>query len=317
MLTGESLPIGVLSLNPAVDMTYEIPRLLEDQKAHAVTTRFDPGGNGINVGRALKRLGTSAHNYCITGGEIGQLLKRLLREQLDHIDSEDVEGETRINGTLIELSPRQQYEVNGIGPKIPPSQLNELLERFIAHSATGFGVLTGSLQKTLPPTLYADLTRRINESDGQAVVDSHDDALRHAIDAQPFLIKPNRYELETLLGQSLDTREKIATEARKIQRRGVEHVCVSLDGEGALLIGPDNSYYAAAPEVVVRSSVGAGDSMVAALVAVFARGQTAAEALRLSIACAVGTVNQPGTELFHAADVENYLKEITVERLDI
>ena len=317
MLTGESLPIGVLSLNPAVDMTYEIPRLLENQKAHAVTTRFDPGGNGINVGRALKRLGTGAHNYCITGGEIGQLLKRLLREQLDHVDSENVDGETRINGTLIELSLRRQYEVNGIGPKIPASQLNELLERFVAHSAMGFGVLTGSLQKTLPATLYADLTQRINEAGGRAVVDSHDDALRHAIEAQPFLIKPNRYELETLLGQSLDTREQVVTEARKIQQRGVKHVCVSLDGEGALLIGPDNSYYAAAPKVTVRSSVGAGDSMVAALVAAFAHDWPAMEALRLGTACAVGTVGQPGTELFCAADVENHLKDITVERLDI
>ncbi len=99
---GEALPIGVLSLNPAVDMTYEIPRLLEDQKAHAVATRFDPGGNGINVGRALKRLNTPAQSYCVAGGEIGQLLQRLLRDQLDWVDCEEVAGETRINGTFID-----------------------------------------------------------------------------------------------------------------------------------------------------------------------------------------------------------------------
>ncbi len=317
VLTGESLPIGVLSLNPAVDMTYEIPRLLEDQKAHAVTTRFDPGGNGINVGRALKRLNTQAQSYCTTGGEIGQLLQRLLHDQLDWVDREEVAGETRINGTFIELSTRRQYEVNGIGPEIPPTQLNELLARFVAHSAQGIGVLTGSLQRTLPPTLYAELARRISEAGGRAVVDSHDEALRHAIDARPFLIKPNRHELEALLGRSLDSLEKVASEARKLQQGGVDHVCVSLDGDGALLVGPDNSYHAAAPEVIVRSSVGAGDSMVAALVAAFAHGQTAAEALRLGIACAAGTVSQPGTELFSAADVEVYLDGIEIRCLDI
>jgi len=317
LLSGDSLPIGVLSLNPAVDMTYEIPQLLEEQKAHAVSTRFDPGGNGINVGRALKRLATPAQNYCVTGGEIGLLLKRLLQNQLDHIDNEEVDGETRINGTLIELSPRQQYEVNGIGPEIPPSQLNELLERFVDHSARGFGVLTGSLQRTLPPTLYADLARRIREAGGQAVVDSHDEALRHAIDAEPFLIKPNRHELETLLGCILDDLDKVANEARKLQQQGVNYVCVSLDGDGALLTGPDNSYYASTPDVVVRSSVGAGDSMVAAMVAAFAHGLDAPEALRLGIACAAGTVSQPGTELFTSVDVENYFPGISVRHLDI
>ncbi|VAW99065.1 1-phosphofructokinase [hydrothermal vent metagenome] len=314
---GSALPISVLSLNPAIDMTYEIPHLLEEQKAYAVSTRFDPGGNGINVGRALKRLGTQAQNYCVTGGEIGQLLKRLLHEQLDNADYTEVDGETRINGTLIELSPQQQYEVNGIGPDIPPSQLNELLERFVAHSARGFGVLTGSLQRTLPPTLYADLAQRIREAGGRAVVDSHDEALRHAIDAKPFLIKPNRHELETLLGRTLDSLEKVVDEARQLQRRNIDYVCVSLDREGALLIGPDNSYHASAPDVVVRSSVGAGDSMVAALVAAFAHELTAADALRLGIACAAGTVSQPGTALFTSADVENYLPDISVRRLDI
>lgn len=317
LLSGQSRPIGVLSLNPAVDMTYEIPHLLADQKAHALTTRFDPGGNGINVGRALTQLATPAQNYCVTGGEIGQLLKRLLREQLGHVDYEEVPGETRINGTLIELSPRQQYEVNGIGPEIPPTQLNELLERFIAHSARGFGVLTGSLQQTLPPTLYADLAARVREAGGLAVVDSHDEALRHAINAQPFLIKPNRHELETLLGRTLDSLEQIASEARQIQRRGVEYVCVSLGSDGALLVGTDNSYHASTPDVIARSSIGAGDSMVAALVAAFAHGIEAAKALQLGIACAAGTVSQPGTELFSVRDVENYLDDVTVKRLDI
>ncbi len=317
LLKGQSLPISVLSPNPAVDMTYELPQLIANQKAHAIATRFDPGGNGINVGRALKRLATAAQNYCVVGGEIGQLLNRLLKDQLDHVDCEAVEGETRINGTFIEREPPVQYEVSGIGPDIPPSQLNALLNRFVEHSAGGFGVLTGTLQKDLPMDLYASLVQRIREQGGRAVVDSHDEALREAIDAQPFLIKPNRYELEAMLGQHFDTTEAIAQAARKIQKRGVDYVCVSLDGEGALLVGPDNCHHATAPAVVVRSSVGAGDSMVAALVAAFAHGHSAAQALQLGIACAAGTVSQPGTELFCSSDVENYFDGVSVNTLDI
>jgi len=317
MLKGKALPIGVLSLNPALDMTYEIPHLLEDQKVHAVATRFDPGGNGINVGRALKRLDTMAMNYCVTGGAIGQFLKRLLAEQLDGEDYEEVPGETRINGTFIERSPRVQYEVSGLGPEIPPSQLNELLGRFVEHSVQGFGVLTGSLQESLPPTLYADLTRRICERGGRVVVDSHTDSLRYAIDAHPFLIKPNLYELETMLGRPLAGMNEVAQEARALQRQGVEYVCVSMGGDGALLAGPENTYHAAAPAIIVRSSVGAGDSMVAALVAGFAHGIEPQEALRLAVACAAGTVSQPGTELFSPQDVTDYLEGIVLRSLDI
>ncbi len=316
-MENQPLPVAVLSLNPAVDMTYEVPRLIADQKARAVATRFDPGGNGINVGRALKRLETFAYSYCVVAGEIGELLKHLLRQQLDWVDYEEVEGETRINGTAIEQHPRAQYEISGIGPSIPPLQLDNLLERFEEQAGKGFGVLTGSTQNGVPPELYADLIRRITARGGRAVVDSHDEALRLAIEARPFLIKPNRYELETLLGRRLKDTKTVAAEARVLQRSGVNHVCVSLGEDGALLTGPDNSYYAPAPKVDVRSSVGAGDSMVGALVAAFSRDIAPPEALRLGVACATGTVTRPGTELFSADDVQHYFDAIEVRRLDI
>ncbi len=316
-MENQPLPVAVLSLNPAVDMTYEVPRLIADQKARAVATRFDPGGNGINVGRALKRLETFAYSYCVVAGEIGELLKHLLRQQLDWVDYEEVEGETRINGTAIEQHPRAQYEISGIGPSIPPLQLDNLLERFEEQAGKGFGVLTGSTQNGVPPELYADLIRRITARGGRAVVDSHDEALRLAIKARPFLIKPNRYELETLLGRRLKDTKTVAAEARVLQRSGVNHVCVSLGEDGALLTGPDNSYYAPAPKVDVRSSVGAGDSMVGALVAAFSRDIAPPEALRLGVACATGTVTRPGTELFSADDVQHYFDAIEVRRLDI
>lgn len=317
LLAAQSVPIGVLSLNPAVDITYEFPRLLANQKVHALATRYDPGGNGVNVGRALHRLQTPAQNYCVLAGEIGKLLKRLIVNELDDVHYVEVAGETRINGTFIGQSPHIQYEVSGIGPDIPPDVLATLLDSFVEHSARGFGVLTGSLQQALPATLYAELACRIAQRGGRAVIDSRRESLRHAIDARPFLIKPNRYELETLLESPLGSIEAVASAARKLQRHGVEYVCVSLDADGALLVGPDNSYHAAAQTVEVLSSVGAGDSMVAALVAAFARGARAQDALRLAVACATGTVMQPGTELFFAADVDNRFENIALNTLDI
>ena len=310
-------PISVLSLNPSLDMTYEVSSLLEDQKAHALATRYDPGGNGINVGRALKRLDTLAHNYCVIAGEIGQLLHRLLGHHLDVVQVEEVAGETRINGTVLERESRVQYEVSGIGPPIPDSQLQTLLDLVTERSHFGFGVLTGSLQKGLSSHLYAELVEKIHAGGGRAVVDAHDEVLRHAVEAGPFLIKPNRHELETLLGQELASIEDVATQARKLQRRGVTYVCVSLGAEGALLTGPDNTHLATAPDVPVDSTVGSGDSLVAGMLAAFAHNSTAEKALCQGVACGAGTVQQAGTELFDSAQLPDLLARVGLRQLDI
>jgi len=311
------VPVAVLSLNPAVDMTYEISELAEDQKVHALATRYDPGGNGINVGRALKRLNTLAHNYCVVAGEIGRLLQRLLAHQLDVVQYDEVDGETRINGTALERGPGVQYEISGLGPPIPAPQLGALLDLFVERSRPGFGVLTGSLQRGLSSRLYAELAGRIREGGGRAVVDAHDEVLRRAIEAGPFLIKPNHHELEALVGRDLPGIEAVAEQARALQHQGVAHVCVSLGPRGAVLTGPDNSYLATAPKVPVDSTVGAGDSMVAGMVAAFARGASAEQALRQGVACGAGTVQQPGTELFSGPRIANLAARVEIRQLDI
>ena len=306
--------IAILTLNPAVDMTYEVDQLLPDQKMHASSTRFDPGGNGINVARGLRRLGIGAHSFCILGGEIGALLERLLRLQIDTLTIERVEGETRINGTAIEHQPPTQYEIAGIGPDIPDETLERLLDAFIARSSSGYGVLTGSVQLH-DAHFYARQVERIKASGGRAIVDAQDDLLRNAVQAKPFLIKPNRYELEQLTGESAGGVHDAARQARKLQQNGVENVCVSLGPEGAVFVSADESYHAIPPKVPVNSTVGAGDSMVAALIAGFSRGDSIEEVLRLAVACSAGTVTRSGTELFDPEQVSALKQQVRIHRL--
>ncbi|WP_417567790.1 1-phosphofructokinase family hexose kinase [Marinobacter sp.] len=309
------LPVAVLSLNPAVDITYEIPRLIADQKVHALKSRYDPGGNGINVGRGLKRLGVQACTFCVVAGEIGRFLRHQLDAQLDQVSYLEVDGETRINGTILESVTGAQFEVSGVGPNVSTTQWESLLDRFVTHCGDGLGIITGSLQRSLPTDLYAEAVRRVRATGGRAVVDSHDELLRHAIDAQPFLIKPNRFELETLIGRSLIDERDIVREARDLQEQGVTWVCVSLGSEGALLVTPSSVLKGEAPSVPVVSSVGAGDSMVAGMAALLAQGASAEDALREGIACSAATVMQPGTELFDQATVNRLRGEVKVTRL--
>lgn len=314
-LHGARATVAVLCLNPAVDMTYEIDRLIANEKVHAKTSRYDPGGNGINVGRAFRRLHLPAVTFCVVAGEIGQLLRRMLATELDDPRYIEVPGETRINGTVLERRPDAQYEVSGIGPAVPSDQLAALTGQFVERVGSGWALLTGSLQPSIPIDLYADIAGRVRAQGGRAVVDAHDEMLRLAIRAKPFLIKPNRFELENLLGKKLPSLKAVAEEARAIQSKGVENVCVSLGEEGALLVSGSGAYHARPPQVVVNSSVGAGDSMVAGLTAALVRGEASEDALRDAVACSVGTVMQPGTALFVEDELERLRERVVVRRL--
>ncbi len=309
--------ITTLCLNPALDVTYHVHKLIADQKARTDSARYDPGGNGINIGRALNRMEIDSTTFCIIAGEVGQILKSLIEPQLSHVVYEEVTGQTRINSTIIELDTHTQYQLAGSGTPIAESQLQNIIADFIEKTANGYGIITGSCQPNIAKTQYADLVRQINDNGGRAVVDTHGEMLKHAIDAGPFLIKPNQYELETLMHVKLNSHEAIAHAARQIQQQGVAHVCVSLGHEGAILVSPNNSFYARSLDVPVNTTVGAGDSMVAGLVAGFSLYDEPQQALRYGMACGAGTVMHPGTELFNGEQLADFRSRVNIERLGI
>ncbi|WP_300494052.1 1-phosphofructokinase family hexose kinase [uncultured Methylophaga sp.] len=316
-MTPSSVKIHVLCLNPALDVTYHVKKLIPDQKSRSDAARHDPGGNGINIGRALFRMGVDATTYCVIAGAVGEILQDMLVEQLPNVMFNRVSGQTRINSTIIELDTKSQFQITDAGTPVPADQLTQLVENFADAVGNGYGILTGSCQPTIPASLYADLVNKIQQQGGRAVVDSHGEILRLAIEAKPFLIKPNLYELETLLQVKLDTKEAIAECARQLQLSGVTHVCVSLGDKGALLVSPNNSVYAKALSVPVNTTVGAGDSMVAGLVAGFSLDNQPKTALRYGIACGAGTVMHAGTELFQGDELADFRQQVTIQTLDI
>lgn len=309
--------ILVLCLNPALDVTYHVKKLIPDQKSRSDAARHDPGGNGINIGRALFRMQMEAITYCVIAGSVGNILKDMLEAQLPNVIFHQVSGQTRINSTIIELETHSQFQITDAGTPVPGLQLTELIDNFTAAVGSGYGILTGSCQPQIPITLYADLVNKIQLQGGRAVVDSHGEILRLAIEAKPFLIKPNLYELETLLHIKLETIEAIAECARKLQLTGVTHVCVSLGDKGALLVSPENSYYANALSVPVNTTVGAGDSMVAGLVTGFSIDEHPETALRYGIACGAGTVMHAGTELFQGHELADFRQQVVIQTLNI
>ncbi len=305
-------PIVTLTLNPSVDVTYDVDTLVEDRKVHAVAYRYDPGGNGINVARALARLRVPAHACFVAAGEVGQLLRRLLRRQVENAHALWVDGETRINVTLEQQLPRAQYEVIGVGPRLDAAALQRMAKQVERLAGRGYAVLTGSLPPGLAADTYPRLAAALAARGVRLVFDMQGDALRGVLPMRPYLIKPNRYELEQLVGHPMATLDQVCDAARALVADGAMHVCVSLGADGALLAHPGGVLRGRAPEVAVRSSVGAGDSMLAGLVASLVRGDTIEHALRLGLACGSGTAAQPGTELFDAAELDALLARTEV-----
>jgi 6-phosphofructokinase 2 len=318
MTDSSGQPIAVLALNPAVDISYEIPQLIADQKVRSAKTRYHPGGNGINVARALRELGASMCCCAVTGGESGSLLLRLLGGSLEGgLRHYEVAGETRLNAVLLQANPPGQYEVDSVGPEIPPEVLWDLKDCFLEACADGLGVLTGSTPPGVPHDIYRELAERIHDQGGRAVVEAHGPVLTQALAAEPYLLRFNLHVLEATVKRRLGRLEAVAEAAREIQRGGVALVCVTLGENGALLVDAKNSRHCSAPKVRVHSTVGCGDAVVAGMVCAAARGESPEAMLRLGVVCGSVTASHAGTELFTRDEVEGAAFDLEIRNLDI
>lgn len=313
----EQTPITTLTLNPAVDVSYQVQQLVSGTKIGATQTSYAAGGNGINISRSLKRLGKDSHACCVFAGESGNLIRRLLQEEEVYPVSIQVSGETRINCTILQRRPPDEFKVAGVGPQLNKDQVNEISKIFLKLAGKGYGVLSGSLPDGAPDNVYTKLARKLRKQGARAVVDTRAAVLRDTLASGPFLITPNKYELEVMSGRSLSSLEAIAEEARKIQQAGADNVCVTLGSEGALLVNADNSFYATAPKVRVRCTVGAGDSMLAGLLAAFSENQSAEDTIKLGIACATSSITKNAASLFSPKDLPRFQELIEVSTLSI
>jgi len=310
-------PIVSLSLNPAIDLTYQINDLEHDKKTRATSSHYDPGGTGINVGRALEKLKANSFTCCITAGKMGEFLHSMLEQELNNVTTLQVEGETRINTTLIQQKPQYQYEINAVGPPITCEQLDKIISQFLSLCQQGIGVLTGSLPPGIPDSTYQSINLALQKQGGRCIIDAPVSVLKKALVSKPFLIKPNQHELELLTDKKLNSIEQVANEARTLVDQGTQYVCVSLAEKGALLTAADNSYYCNSPKIKVHSTVGAGDSIVAGLAYAFTQNYSPEQALKFAVACGAGTAMQAGTQLFRPHDLENLAEQITVKTLAI
>ncbi|MEP6866926.1 MAG: 1-phosphofructokinase family hexose kinase [Novosphingobium sp.] len=302
--------IATLTMNPTIDVAYEVGHVIHTQKMRTQKEHYDPGGGGINVSRVFARLGGNARCCYLSGGATGVALDGLLDlHQLVRVRI-PIKGQTRVSTSVLEAESGKEYRFVPPGPTVTAEEWRACLEQ-IEIIECDYLVASGSLPKGVPDDFYSRVSAIVRSRGIKMVLDTSGPALRKGLAGGGILlVKPSLGELQELVGQTLDSVEAIAEAASGIVRQGrAEYVAVTLGHNGALLAHKGGTLRLPAVAIEVKSAVGAGDSFLAAMVFALASGWETMEAFRFGLAAGAAAVLTPGTGLSRPADIQRLYAE--------
>jgi len=262
--------ITTLTLNPAIDVTFTVSEFSPDDSNRVEAVTRTPGGKGVNVSRVVKVLGGKATTLGLLGGYQGIEFKQMLESEGLYIWAVDTDSPTRENIAIKDKKTGKMTRFNLPGGAVTKFEYAELvnLVKQLADTAKIF-VLSGSLPPGLPANTYAKLINQIKKENPkcQIVLDADGEALELGVKEKPFLVKPNEHELERLFGKKMKSLPEKIKALNQLQSQGIPFVVLSLGAKGSLALLPDKTLYLVeAPRVKVRSTLGAGDALVAGII---------------------------------------------------
>jgi 1-phosphofructokinase len=307
--------ILTLTLNPALDLTVEVARLEPGQVNRSDAMHTHAAGKGVNVAQVLADLG---HTLTVSGflGEDNAQAFETLFTQRGFIDAFiRVPGETRSNIKLAEQDGRIT-DLNGPGPVVDEAAQQALLER-LEHIAPGHDVVVvaGSLPRGVSPQWLQALIVRLKKLGLNVALDTSGEALRVALAAGPWLIKPNTEELADALGCAVVSELAQAQAAQRLHAQGVEHVVISHGADGVNWFSVGSALHASPPKVSVASTVGAGDSLLAGMLHGLLSADTPEQTLRTATAIAAMAVTQIGFGIHDTAMLASLEQGVRVRPL--
>lgn len=281
--------IHTLTLNPAIDYYISVDNLNIGTVNRINSEQIRFGGKGINVSLVLKEFDIPSTALGFIGGFTGDALENNLKQRGIDCDFVKVAGNTRINVKL------NDTDLNAAGPDISDKDLNNLYGKIDGIKKDDFLVLSGSVPKALPQSIYETILERLKNKGIEFVVDAEKDLLLNTLKYKPFLIKPNHHELSEIFGVEINDFDTALTYAKKLQSMGAQNVMVTLGNLGAVSVCKNGeSYTQAAPKGEVISAVGAGDSAVAAFLAEYLKSGDYKNCLKLSVAAGSATAFSNG-----------------------
>jgi len=302
--------IVTLTVNPALDKSAKVDGLIPDQKLSCHSITYQAGGGGINISRILSRLGVNSKCVFTSGGDTGQRLESLLLEE--HINNFPVavREATRENFSVVDTTTRFQYRFGMPGGNITDAEFNKIttsLEELLNEG--DILALSGSLSSKMPSDYYVQVIQLLKGKGVKIVLDTSGSALKEAIGQKLCLVKPNQRELALLAGKEfLTNKEQEDFALQLVASNSVEYVVVSMGPKGAFMASKEGITYQHTPAVPVRSTIGAGDSMVAGLIYGILKEMNAEQMLKYGVACGSATTMSEGTNLASIKNIHNTLE---------
>ncbi len=296
--------IVTLTLNPAIDHHASVPNVVPERKLRCGEPESEPGGGGVNVARAIRKLGSTATAIFPAGGSTGALLQQLLaQEGVPHV-AVPIGGETRRNWNIRETATDRLFRFCTPGPELSPAELQACLDGMDdALVDAGYAVVSGSLPPGVPPETVARAAALARARGARLFLDTSGPALAGALEEGVWLVKPSLNEFRELTGAS-DEHGFLRAGARLIERRRCEVLVLSLGPAGVLWMDGSHQERLSSPAVRVASAIGAGDSLVGGIVVALSRGRPIDEAVRYGVAAGAASVMNSGTQLCRREDVE-------------
>lgn len=310
--------IAAICANPCVDRTVTIEKFTYGGMNRIKEIREDGSGKGVNVALACIQIGLEAVCLGIMPEERRHLIQARLESGGCGTEFVACDGAVRVNTKVLDKSTGVVTELNESGPLVSPSQVEQLVESAVRWGARcGYIVLTGSTPPGCPADIYARIISEVRKTTPQCriVLDAEGERFSKGLKAVPYMVKPNKYELELLCGRPIPTVQDIHDEAMKLIGLGVGLVAVSMGGDGAYITDGRQAYAAPALEVPVRSTVGAGDSMVAGMLLGLEHGLKLSDVFRYGMAAAASSVTTVGTGLIDCDLFNEYIPKIDIRQV--
>ena len=297
--------IITITFSPSIDKSASVKSLIATKKLKCDNVNLQPGGGGINVARVLSKLGAKVLAVFPSGGYTGAYFNNLLTAENVGYVSVPAQNETKENFVILDESCNNQYRFGMPSNILLASEYEACLKLIASYKDAAFIVASGSLPPGVPLTIYADIAKIANKNNAKFIVDTSGQALKNAVNQTVYLLKPNLNELGFLAGiKNLDILdvEKVAKDL--LSKINCEIIVVSLGGQGDMLITKTQTYTVKPPNVAVKSTVGAGDSMLAGIIFSLSIGQNLEQALKYGVACGTAATLNSGSKLCELADIE-------------
>jgi 6-phosphofructokinase 2 len=309
--------IATLTINPAIDLSTTVERMMPGRKLRCKGLQRDPGGGGINVARVVRRLGSEVIAVYTCGGIVGRLLEELVAREGIESRAVRVTAETREDFTVHEEESGQQFRFVLAGPKMTEPEWQGCLTAVCSlEPFPRYVVASGSLPPGVPEDFYARVARAARQHGVKFLLDTSGPPLKAALAEGVYLIKPNLHELMDLAHVRADDLDGQAAACRQIvEQDQAQIVALTLGDKGALLTTGDGTSHIPALPIEPASVVGAGDSFLGAMTWSLAEGHSVEMAFRYAMAAASAALLQPGTELCHSADIKRLFHDVEPQRV--